>query len=90
MVRLRSMTVGAVVAGVLSIPAPAFAASCADLWYERNLIFAQAGYCFKTSLGKRTFAQYECWTDDPNLTAAEQRIVADITREERRRGCKVN
>lgn len=88
--RLQAITSGALVAGMLAIPTPAFAASCADLWYERNLIFAQAGYCFKSSLGKRQFAQYECWTDNPSLTAAERRRVAAIKREERRRGCKVN
>ncbi|MEN0042096.1 MAG: YARHG domain-containing protein [Pseudomonadota bacterium] len=87
---IRHTIGGVLAAGMIAIPAPAFATSCVDLWYERNLIFAQAGYCFMTSLGKRTFAQYECWTDNPQLTAADQRIVAAIKREERRRGCKVN
>ena len=68
----------------------AHARSCADLWYERNLIFAENGYCFTTRLGQTTFANIECWTDDPRLTAAERRRIAAIKREERARGCKVN
>ena len=29
---------------------PTQAASCYDLWYERNLIYAENGYCFSTAL----------------------------------------
>lgn len=66
------------------------AASCYDLWYERNLIYAENGYCFSTNLGKRTFAGYECWTKKPNLSPWEQQRVAQVRAEEKRRGCKVN
>ena len=68
----------------------AFADSCYDLWYERNEIFDANGFCFKSSLGKRTFDNSDCYTDDPQLSRAEQRRVAQIQREERRLGCKVN
>ncbi|HRY02252.1 MAG TPA: YARHG domain-containing protein, partial [Beijerinckiaceae bacterium] len=27
---------------------PAYAQSCGELWYERNAIYKDAGYCFKT------------------------------------------
>jgi YARHG domain len=75
----------------LSTLAPASAAdSCYDLWYARNLIFAENGFCFKSQLGMDTFAQFECWTDAPKLTRAEQREVARIKAIEKRRGCKVN
>jgi hypothetical protein len=70
--------------------APVLAQSCADLWYERNLIYARNGYCFSTSLARRAFAEFECWTTNPKLTRYEQDRVAAIKAEERRRGCKVN
>ncbi len=66
------------------------AASCYDLWYERNLIYAENGYCFSTSLGKRAFAGYNCWTKNPALSGSEKQRVAQLRAEEKRRGCKVN
>lgn len=75
----------------LSLPAlPTYAASCADLWYDRNLIFAENGYCFSTRLARRTFRNFDCWTTNPRLSRSERRRIAAIKREERRRGCKVN
>ena len=75
---------------VLGASAPARAESCYDLWYARNLIYAENGYCFKTALGKETFAGYDCYTGNPHLSRAERNEVAAIKREERRRGCHVN
>ena len=69
---------------------PTQAASCYDLWYERNLIYARNGYCFSTDLGQRVFSEYSCWTKNPALTPSEQRRVAALKAEENRRGCKVN
>jgi len=68
----------------------AFADSCYDLWYERNAIYDDNGYCFKTSLGKRVFDNSDCYTSDPDFTRAEQRRIDQIRREEKRLGCKVN
>ncbi len=81
-----------VVTGVaaLSFAAPAMAASCYDLWYQRNAIYDENGYCFKTDLGRETFDNSDCWTDNPRLSKSEQRRVDAIRREERRRGCHVN
>lgn len=78
------------VAGLTALADPASAASCWDLWYERNEIFDRNGYCFSTSLGKRTFNNADCWTRNPDLSRWERNRVADIKAEERRRGCKVN
>jgi YARHG domain len=76
---------------VLGAGAPARAESCYNLWYARNLIYAENGYCFKTQLGKQTFSDsYDCYTSNPNLSKAERNEVASIKREERRRGCHVN
>ena len=86
----RGILAAGIVLGMAGFAAPAAAQSCWDLWYERNLIYAENGYCFSTSLGKRTFANYECWTKNPPLTNYEQNRVAQIKAEENRRGCKVN
>lgn len=66
------------------------AASCYDMWYERNLIYAENGYCFSSSLGKRVFAGYDCWTKNPALSSLEKQRVAQLRAEEKRRRCKVN
>jgi hypothetical protein len=88
---MRQIALAASFALLLGLsPGVAAAQSCYDLWYERNLIFAQNGYCFTTSLGRRTFAGYDCWTSNPRLTAGEQRRVAQIQALERRYGCRVN
>ena len=76
--------------GMTALAPAASAASCWDLWYERNEIYANNGYCFSTSLGKRTFGNADCWTRNPDLTRWETRRVAAIKAEERSRGCKVN
>jgi hypothetical protein len=76
--------------GLAGLVPAASAASCWDLWYERNAIYDRNGFCFSTSLGKRTFNNADCWTKNPSLSGNEQRRVARIQAEERRRGCKVN
>jgi YARHG domain len=70
--------------------APASAASCYDLWYRRNEIFAANGYCFKTQLGIDTFGNADCYTSRPTLTRAERREVNAIKAQEKKQGCKVN
>ena len=82
-----ALLAGAVLAGAVL---PAAADSCADLWYARNLIYAQHGYCFSTTLGQRVFADYDCWTRNPVLEPGERQRVAAIKAEERRLRCKVN
>lgn len=90
MTRARMIFAATLIAGTAAMAAPASAASCWDLWYERNAIYDQNGFCFSTDLGKRTFNNADCWTKDPVLSQREQRRVAQIKAEERRRGCKVN
>lgn len=91
MVKLISHGIGAMAVGcVLLAGAPAQAQSCYDLWYERNAIYDSYGYCFKTSLGQRTFDNSDCYTRNPRLSRADASRVQAIKRQERRRGCKVN
>jgi hypothetical protein len=69
---------------------PAFATSCYDLWYERNAIYNDNGYCFKTQLGQETFDNSDCTTNNVRLSRSEQRQVDAIKDEEDSRGCQVN
>ena len=85
---LQTAVTGLITAIVVATPASA--QSCADLWYQRNQIFADNGYCFKTQLGIDSFSNAGCFTKNPKFTRAETREIAAIKREEKRRGCKVN
>jgi hypothetical protein len=76
--------------GLMIIAEPALAQSCYDLWYERNAIYNDRGYCFATDLGIRTFDNSDCWTHAPRFTKAERRRIEQIKREEEDRGCQVN
>ncbi len=69
---------------------PALAESCYDLWYERNQIYDDNGFCFKTQLGRETFDNSDCYTSNPDLSSAEIRRVAQIKARERAKRCKVN
>jgi hypothetical protein len=74
----------------LVIASPAMAESCYDLWFERNAIYDANGFCFSTSLGKRTFDNSDCYTSNPKLSGPERRRIAQIQKAERRMGCRVN
>lgn len=73
-------------------PAPAVAAfPCDELWSERNAVYAEAGYCFRTQRGIAAFGNAECrFSDirDVPLSARNRTKVAEIVREETRNGCR--
>lgn len=73
--------------GTLTSVQPAMADVCDDLWYERNAIYNDNGYCFNTSAGRRTFDNSDCYTDDPDFTRREQRRIQQIKRQENEYGC---
>lgn len=63
---------------------------CADLWYERNVIFKAAGYCFRSPRGIQTFGNAGCQFDDEAdvpLSARQREQVAGIRLTEQRLGC---
>jgi YARHG domain len=69
---------------------PAQAQSCGELWYARNAIYKNAGYCFNTPRGISTFGNAGCQYDrqeDVPLSANQRRQIADIMRDERLAGC---
>lgn len=82
----------AAVAVVVTLPGVAMAAkpSCYDLWYARNAIYDDNGYCFKTSLGKEVFDNSDCWTSKPKFSKKEWATILAIKDEEDARGCHVN
>jgi hypothetical protein len=88
---LRLLAAAAAVA-VLALPGAAMAAkpSCYDLWYARNAIYDDNGYCFKTDLGKDTFDNSDCWTSKPKFSNKEWATIVAIKEQEEARGCHVN
>lgn len=71
---------------------PAFSqALCDEMWGERNAIYFDAGYCFKTARAKAAFGddadcRYERIEDVP-LSARQRADIAAIQARERRNGC---
>ncbi|QCI64958.1 YARHG domain-containing protein [Phreatobacter stygius] len=64
--------------------------SCRDLWVERNQIYKDAGYCFRTPRAISYFGNGGCSYDrqaDVPLSQTQRRIIADVTRAERYMGC---
>ncbi|MEJ2228623.1 MAG: YARHG domain-containing protein [Alphaproteobacteria bacterium] len=61
--------------------------SCGELWYARNAIYADAGYCFKTRRARRVFGR-RCYPPYGRLTGYEKRRVQRIERWEYRKGCR--
>jgi hypothetical protein len=88
----RQMCVGGVVAASLTIGAQIASAqgyaslSCGQLWQERNAIFADYGYCFKTPQAISAFGR-ACFPPYGRLPASAQARVNDIMYWERRKGC---
>ncbi|KRE02095.1 hypothetical protein ASE63_06885 [Bosea sp. Root381] len=66
-------------------------ALCDEMWGERNAIYFDAGYCFKTARAKAAFGdnadcRYENIADVP-LTARQRADIAAIQQRERKLGC---
>jgi len=61
--------------------------SCDELWYARNAIYADNGYCFETRRARRAFGR-SCFPPYGELSGPDRREVAAIQRWERRKGCR--
>jgi hypothetical protein len=91
--KVRMATIGALIAGatVVSSLGAAQAQTCEELWVERNSIYKERGYCFKTARGIRYFGNAGCQYDserDVPLSQAERARIAAIVRTERAMGCR--
>jgi len=73
----------------LGAPA-ARADGCEEAWYQRNLVYKQSGYCFRTPRGIRAFGNAGCSYDaveDVPLSARQRQTVAELKSYERANGC---
>lgn len=61
--------------------------SCKALWYQRNAVYAERGYCFKTADAIATFGP-RCFPPYGKLTKEQQRYVAQVRSWEARKGCR--
>lgn len=63
---------------------------CDELWAERNAVYKDAGYCFKTARAIRAFGNAGCRYDDIAdlpLSARDRAKVAEIVAQERANRC---
>jgi hypothetical protein len=60
---------------------------CGELWYERNAIFAEKGYCFQTRRAIRVFGP-RCYPPYGRLNRWERDRVAEIRYWERVKRCR--
>lgn len=60
---------------------------CEQLWFQRNLIFHNNGFCFQTARARAVFDTSQCTTREPSLTAAELAEVERLRAAERANGC---
>ena len=86
---MRSLLAACFTALCLASPASA-AFPCDELWAERNAVYKDAGYCFKTTRAIRAFGNAGCKYDelaDVPLSARDRATVADIQRQEQANRC---
>jgi len=87
----RSALFGAtLLAGIIAMTSFASAQSCSALWHQRNSIFKDAGYCFKTPRAISTFGNagrsFDSEYDLP-LSSRDRATVNRIKGLERQKGC---
>ncbi len=76
--------------GMLSAAAPARAGICNDLWVQRNSIYKEYGYCFKTPKAIGYFGNAGCQYDnegDIPLSHADRSLILAIKQKEKSLGC---
>ena len=63
---------------------------CSQLWQLRNIMYDEAGYCFKTTRARQEFDNSDCEIDDMEdveLSEIEYANIAMIQELEGDRGC---
>ncbi len=75
----------------MAVPAPAQAGdfqgmTCSELWYERNSIYAENGFCFQTARARAEFGK-ACFAPYGKLSSSEQQTVKYIKQAERKKHC---
>jgi len=83
----------ALIAAGLLATAPSAAVAdriCDELWFSRNWVMDQAGYCFGSALGRALFDNADCTGQQVTLTPAQTAFVTEIRHRETALGCSVN
>lgn len=86
----RAVAFACLIVGAAPILAAPQAQGCEELWYRRNSLYKQAGYCFRTARAIQTFGNAGCQYDseaDVPLSARQRAAIARIAQEERDLGC---
>ena len=86
---IGSLAAAMALSTVASVPAVAQGysnMSCGQLWYARNKIYADAGYCFKTDRARQTFGA-GCFPPYGRLDGYARERVERIKSLEARMGC---
>jgi hypothetical protein len=89
-VRRAALAAALLMTGAVALATYAGAQSCQELWVERNSMYKEAGYCFKTSRAIAYFGNAGCMYDDEAalpLPRWKRARIAEIVRLERRLGC---
>lgn len=86
MTRIVLTSMAALAGAVLMMAHPAAAQSCNELWFQRNAIFAEAGYCFQTARARAVFGA-GCFPPYGRLTPRQQARVNAIRAQEDYLGC---
>ena len=63
---------------------------CDELWFGRNLVFDQAGYCFGSPLGKVVFDNADCTTNNPEISSQDRAYVAWLKEIEAEWQCEID
>lgn len=63
---------------------------CHELWYTRNAIMHQAGYCFGSVLGQAVFGTGPCIGKSVTLSPEDNQTVARLRAAEKELSCRVN
>jgi hypothetical protein len=82
-----AVLVGSTIAGVGAVRAQD-GDQCVQLFIDRNQVYADAHYCFKTKEALAYFSNAGCIPGEPRLTASQERRVAQIQAQERRNNCR--
>lgn len=64
--------------------------SCQNLWYVRNSIYNDHGYCFRTRVAQQAFDNSDCYERDSSrlqFNRNEQTNIDRIVRVEREKSC---
>ena len=64
--------------------------SCENLWYVRNRIYDENGYCFRTARAREAFDNSDCWVNNQSkvqMSQTERHNVNEIVEAESENGC---